>query len=182
MKRISLIIATTILLCSSAFAQDQWHGFFVGASASFTSDGTAQTLKDNIAPQFSAVVQLGGDGSNTYFLPGLTWKSNNGWLQFDALSIYTEVARLKFGSVFIGGSASPLVLSTAGGVRREDVGVTGLDVGMTIPLNHKADKLYLAAALKYNATVNFDSTVPEADRVDNAIVLTVGIIGLNPFK
>lgn len=182
MKRILLTIAITTLLCSGAFAQSGWHGFLVGASGAFSNDGTALTVKDNFAPQFSAIVKLGGEGSNTYYLPGLTWKSSNGWLQFEALSIYTQVATLKWGALFVGGSASPLTFSTSGGVAREDITAGGLDFGATIPLNKKIDKLYLALALKYHVSYNYDATVPEADRVENAIILSAGIIGLNPFK
>lgn len=182
MKRILLITAITTLLCSSVFAQSNWTGWFVGGSAAFSRDGDSQKIKNNFAPQFSAIVKLGGDETNTYYMPGLTWKTESGWLQVEALSIYTQIATLNFGALFIGGSASPLVYSTSGGVKREDVGIGGIDVGVTVPLNRKADKLYLALALKYAATVSYDSQVPESDRVDNAIILSAGIIGLNPFK
>lgn len=182
MKQIFLIIAITILLCSGVFAQQtEWHGWYVGASAALNNDGTAQTVKDNFAPQLSAIIRLGSSG-NTYYLPGLTWKSNNGWLQFEALSIYTQVATLKWGAVFVGGSATPLTLSTNAGVKREDIVASGLDVGVTIPLNQKMDRLYLAIAAKYHTSYNYNSTVPEADRIENAFILSVGLIGLNPLK
>lgn len=182
MRKITVwLLLSLVLMASSVFAQSEWHGFFIGGSAAFSSDGSALTVKDNFAPQFSAVVQL-GEGSNTYFMPGLTWKSSNGWVQLEALSIYTQVATLPWGSVFVGGSSSPLTFSTSNGVKREDITAGGLDVGVTIPLNRKAQKLYLAGALKYHISYNYDSTVPESDRVENAIILSIGLIGLNPFK
>lgn len=170
-----------LIVSVSAQAQSEWHGFFLGGSAAFNSDGAALTVKDNFAPQFSAIVQL-GEGSNTYYMPGLTWKSSNGWLQFEALSIYTQVATLNWGAIFVGGSTSPLTFSTNNGVKREDITAGGIDVGITIPLNRKAQRLYLATALKYHVSYNYDTSVPESDRVENAIILSVGIIGLNPFK
>lgn len=180
MKR-SFIILLILALAVSASAQSNWSGFFIGGTATFSNDGSAQELKDNLAPQFSAVIKLGGEESNTYYLPGLTWKTSNGWLQIDALSLYTQVAVFNFGAVYLGATASPLSFSTEGSIKREKVTTSAIDVGVTIPLNRKYQPLYLAAGLKYGITYNYDSSIPESDRIDNAIIVTAGIIGLNPF-
>lgn len=181
MKRILLPLILLALLTSSAFAQDQLHGFFLGATASLNTDGSAMTLKDNLAPQASAVVQVGGEASNTYYLPGLTWKANTGWLQVDALSFYTKLTTLNWCAVFMGASASPVTFSTGDGVKRENVGVGGLDFAAVIPLNKKQDKLFLALGLKYNIAVDYGNST-ETDRTTNEILLTAGVVGLNPFK
>ncbi len=169
MKLLTIILM--LLLSTVASAQDM-KGWFVGASADVFWDQPAENMFTKPRVQLSKVLQIGHD-PNIFSLPGLSWRSSVGEVNFELLNIYHQLHQHNDWKFFVGAGAAPLILKTEERGAVAEKASIGIDLAVAYM---PAEKFGMAAGLKMDWQAAYTKDSPDNKDVGTTLTFTLGII------